>query len=87
MAVVEAVVFRRLDERLAARLLARDGTRIEVTHQALADELGSVREIVTRILRSFEGRGWVSLGRGQIVIRDRKGLLSLINQGEEGEDS
>lgn len=87
MAVVEAVVFRRLDERLAVRLLARGGTRIEVTHQALADELGSVREIVTRILRSFEDRGWVSLGRGHIIIRDRKGLLSLVNQGDEGEDS
>ena len=43
---------------------------IHVTHQALADELGSVREIVSRLLKSFAEQGLVSLGREQIEIVD-----------------
>lgn len=77
MTVVEAVVFQRLDQRLAARLLARGDDSLTVTHQALADELGSVREIVTRLLRSFAERGWIELGRGRIVIRDRTALARM----------
>lgn len=79
--VVEAVVFRRLDQRLAARLIARSDDRLEVTHQMLADELGSVREIVSRLLRSFEERGWIELGRERIVIRDRAALAGLAGAG------
>lgn len=75
--LVEAVVFRQLDQRLAARLLARGGEPLKVTHQMLADELGSVREIVSRLLRSFEERGWIELARERIVIRDRAALARL----------
>ena len=53
MELVEEVAFRRLDERLA-QLLVHRGPVLEATHQKLADELGSVREIVSRLLRSFE---------------------------------
>ncbi|MBU6420544.1 MAG: Crp/Fnr family transcriptional regulator [Gammaproteobacteria bacterium] len=81
MQVVEAVVFQRLDQRLAARLLARGEDALQVTHQALADELGSVREIVSRLLRSFEGRHWIELGRERIVIRDRAALARLAGSG------
>jgi CRP/FNR family transcriptional regulator len=77
MQVVEAVVFQRLDQRLAARLLSRGDKQLRITHQALADELGSVREIVSRLLSSFEDRGWIELGRGRIVIRDRAALQRL----------
>ncbi|MGH8279765.1 MAG: Crp/Fnr family transcriptional regulator [Gammaproteobacteria bacterium] len=77
MTVVEAVVFQRLDQRLAARLLARGADAFMVTHQRLADELGSVREIVTRLLRSFAERGWIELSRGRIVIHDRDALARL----------
>ena len=64
MQVVEAIAYQKLDQRLAALLVnkAPDG-EIHATHQALADELGSVQEIVSRLLRSFEDRGWVDLGR------------------------
>jgi CRP/FNR family transcriptional regulator len=51
MSLVEAVAFHRLDRRLAGVLLGR-GRIVSLTHQQLADELGSVREIVTRVLRS-----------------------------------
>ncbi|HVO88816.1 MAG TPA: Crp/Fnr family transcriptional regulator [Casimicrobiaceae bacterium] len=80
MNLVEAITYRKLDQRLAALLLAhmdRGQPSIHVTHQALADELGSVREIVTRLLRSFEDRGWVELGREKIVVRDSAAIDAL----------
>jgi len=76
MALVEEVAFRRLDERLAQLLIHR-GPVIEATHQALADELGSVREIVSRLLRSFEQRDWVRLERERITLTDPKPLAAL----------
>ncbi len=76
MELVEEVAFRRLDERLAQLLIHR-GPVLEATHQKLADELGSVREIVSRLLRSFEGRGWVKLERERITVLDPKALADL----------
>jgi CRP/FNR family transcriptional regulator len=78
MQVVEAIASQKLDQRLAALLVNRspDG-EINATHQALADELGSVREIVSRLLRNFEDRGWVDLGRERIRIVDRAALATL----------
>jgi CRP/FNR family transcriptional regulator, anaerobic regulatory protein len=76
MQLVEEVSFRRLDERLA-QLLVHRGPVIEATHQKLADELGSVREIVSRLLRSFEQRGWVALERERVTVTDPKGLAGL----------
>jgi CRP/FNR family transcriptional regulator len=76
MSLAEAVAFQRLDQRLAAALLGR-GATIAVTHQALADELGTVREIVTRLLKRFERAGWVSLGREHIELRDPTALRAL----------
>jgi CRP/FNR family transcriptional regulator len=48
-----------------------------LTHQSLADELGTVREIITRLLRRFEREGWVELGRSSIRIRDSAALRAL----------
>ena len=73
MGLVEAVAFQRLDQRLAHALLGR-GTVVTLTHQALADELGTVREIVTRLLRRFERAGWLRLGRERIDILDPAAL-------------
>jgi CRP/FNR family transcriptional regulator len=67
--LVDAVAFQKLDQRLAALLLGK-GKTIHTTHQALADELGSVREIVSRLLKNFAEQGLVSLGREQIEIMD-----------------
>lgn len=72
-ALVDAIAFQRLDERLAAALLGR-GPVLAVTHQALAQQLGTVREIVTRLLRRFEREGWVALSREQIRIVDSAAL-------------
>lgn len=77
-ALVDAVAFHKLDRRLAAALLGR-GQQIRLTHQSLADELGTVREIVTRLLRRFEREGWVTLGREQITIVNSAALRALVS--------
>jgi CRP/FNR family transcriptional regulator, anaerobic regulatory protein len=76
MALAEAVAFQRLDQRLAAALLGH-GATVHSTHQALADELGTVREIVTRLLKRFELAGWVALGRERIELIDAAALRAL----------
>lgn len=81
MELVDEVAFRRLDQRLA-RLLVERGPVIEITHQKLADELGSVREIVSRLLRQFELRGWVQLGRERVTVSDPSGLAGLARTQE-----
>lgn len=80
MQLVEEVAFHRLDQRLAKLLLAR-GQSTRSTHQALADELGSVREIVSRLLKGFAVQGLVALGREQITIIDHTGLQQLAEIG------
>lgn len=76
MALAEAVAFQRLDQRLAAALLGH-GEVLLASHQALADELGTVREMVTRLLRRFERSGWLTLGRERIELRDAAALRRL----------
>jgi CRP/FNR family transcriptional regulator, anaerobic regulatory protein len=76
MALVEAVAFQKLDQRLAA-LLLRKGEVVRATHQGLADELGSVREMVSRLLSNFQDRGWVALAREQIRVTDSAALRRL----------
>lgn len=78
--LIDAVAFQKLDSRLAATLLGH-GSQVRVTHQALADELGTVREIITRLLHRFERSGWVELSRECITIRDSVGLRQLAAQG------
>jgi CRP/FNR family transcriptional regulator len=73
MQLVSAVAFQKLDQRLAKLLIAKPGP-IQTTHQALADELGSAREIVSRLLKGFAEQGWVKLGREHIDITDAAAL-------------
>ena len=74
--LVGAVTFQKLDQRLA-RALAAKPNPIRTTHQALADELGSLREIVSRLLKNFADQGWVQLGREQIEVIDAPALQRL----------
>lgn len=73
MQLVSAVAFQKLDQRLA-RLLVSKTSPIHTTHQALADELGSAREMVSRLLKGFAEHGWVELGREHIGITDAAAL-------------
>jgi CRP/FNR family transcriptional regulator len=76
MQLVEEVAFRKLDQRLAGLLLGK-GHTIHATHQQLADELGSVREMVSRLLKGFAEQGLVRLGREQVEILDPAGLRRI----------
>ena len=77
MQLVEEVAFTRLDQRLARLIVAQDRAVLNVTHQQLADELGSVREIVSRLLKGFAEQGLVALGREQLTVTDRAGLQKI----------
>jgi len=76
MTLVEEVAFHKLDQRLAALLLAR-GPTLLISHQAIAQELGSVREIVSRLLKQFEEQQYLKLGRERIELLDPLGLKQL----------
>ena len=74
--LVAAVAFQKMDQRLAAWLMERPSP-IRITHQALADHLGSLREIISRLLKNFADQGWVRLGREQIEVLDAAALRRL----------
>ena len=77
--VIEEVAFQRMDIRLAQKLLAlsEEGCVIKITHQKMAAELGSAREVVSRLLQEFQRQGAVEVARGEIRIRDRAALRAL----------
>ena len=75
--LVSSVTFQKLDQRLAAWLVQRTDV-IHITHQALANDLGSVREIISRSLKGFAKKGWVVLGREKIEVIDPAALRRLI---------
>lgn len=79
MALIEEVAFGRIDLRLARFLVDhRDAAGgLDTTHQALAVELGTAREVVSRQLKEFERRGLVELARGRVEVRDARGLEGL----------
>ncbi|MGV6825943.1 MAG: Crp/Fnr family transcriptional regulator [bacterium] len=77
--LVEEVAFERLDIRLARQLLERgqNGPEIQLTHQELATELGTAREVISRQLKDMESRGWLKLGRGKLQLLDLHALQQL----------
>jgi CRP/FNR family transcriptional regulator, anaerobic regulatory protein len=76
MRVIQNVTFESIESRLAARLLtlAADRRALSITHQQLAAEIGSAREVISRHLKSFERRGWVSLARNRVEVCDAASL-------------
>jgi CRP/FNR family transcriptional regulator len=82
--LIEEVVFSRVDVRLA-QLLAKSGSaNIRATHQSLANELGSAREVISRLLNGFQRRNWVRLSRGSIEITDLSALKALAGEISPG---
>lgn len=75
--LLDEVAFHSLDARLAKVLLDVNSSQITRTHQQIAFELGTAREVVSRQLKRLELKGSVSLGRGQIEIINRKALEEL----------
>ena len=81
IATVEEIAFRRVDVRIAELLaeLAEKQEHITITHQEIAYELGTAREVVSRILKDFERANIISLARGSIIIQNKQALLDRIN--------
>ena len=82
MWVMEQVVFMSLDKRLANFLLDQysiQGTdQLLITHETIARNIGSAREVVTRMLKYFQNESMVLLSRGMITLIDRKKINSLL---------
>lgn len=77
--VVDDVAFGRIDVRLAERLLMLAGEDKEVaaTHQEIASELGTAREVISRVLHDFQKRGLISQSRGRIALSDKSSLRAI----------
>ena len=77
--VVDEVAFGRIDVRLAERIvkLAGEFREITATHQQLANELGTAREVISRALSDFHKRGLISQSRGRITLIDASALSAL----------
>ena len=81
MWLMEQVMWKSLDKRVAAFLLeeaAIEGTsELKLTHEIIANHLGTHREVITRMLRYFQSEGMVKLSRGMVAILDREKLEAL----------
>ena len=81
MWLIEQILWKSLDKRVAAFLLEEsaieDSDELKITHEIIANHLGSHREVITRMLRYFQSEGMVRLSRGTIVLLDRKKLEAL----------
>ena len=81
MWLIEQIMWKSLDKRLAAFLLeecAIEGTNeLKLTHENIANHLGSHREVITRMLRYFQNEGMVKLSRGAVTILDETKLESM----------
>ncbi|MGV6858202.1 MAG: Crp/Fnr family transcriptional regulator [bacterium] len=79
---IDQVSFRSVETRLAEALIAmsHDSPIVKSTHQGLATELGTAREVVSRHLKQFELQGYIQLRRGHITLQQPDELLRLANQ-------
>ena len=84
MWLIEQIMWKSIDKRLANFLLEEstlDGSDVlKLTHEVIANHLGTAREVVTRMLRYFQNEGYVKLTRGTVEVSDRKALETLINE-------
>ncbi len=75
VALLQEITVKQVDKRLARHLVSGTAAGvIEKTHQELANDLNTAREVVSRLLQDFAERGWVETGRGSILVKDGKAL-------------
>lgn len=81
MWLIEQIMWKSMDSRLASFLLEESGMdgsdKLYITHEIIANHLGTAREVVTRMLRYFQSEGMVSLTRGSIELIDRARLETV----------
>ena len=77
-------MWKSLDKRLADFLLSEsaleDSKSLKITHETIANHLGTAREVVTRMLRYFQNEGYVKLTRGAVELMDMERLESLASE-------
>ncbi|MBD0384014.1 Crp/Fnr family transcriptional regulator [Paenibacillus sedimenti] len=81
--LLENIAFQSVPYRVAEYLLAASSASIpslRITHEQLAIELGTAREVITRILNEFAGKGAITLNRGKITIMNRGKLIDILDQ-------
>jgi len=85
MLLLEDVAFGRKDVRLAAFLLkhAANSDVLEMTHRQLAVELGTAREVVSRLIKDFERKGMVKLGRNKITLLQIDRIYDIANRDKD----
>ncbi len=87
MELVEEIAFRKVDQRLSEFLLLRFKTgrtaarTLALTHAAIAAELGTAREVVSRLLKEFERQGAVRMTRGRLYLQNEGQLLKIAGAG------
>lgn len=82
MTLIDEIVFKKMDERVVQLLLERlheDGDTLSMTHDEMAVELGTAREVVSRVLKGVEKEGLIHLLRGKVQLVNRKELLSKLH--------
>lgn len=81
MWLIEQIMWKSMDRRLADFLLEESdlssSDKLDITHEKIANHLGTAREVITRMLRYFQSEGMVSLTRGSIKLTDHSRLESL----------
>lgn len=80
ISLIEEVAFRRMDERLGNYLASHareNGSVLLATHQQIAADLGTSREVVSRMLKDFQSRGLLNISRGRIDLGDPGPLESI----------
>ena len=81
MWLMEQIMFKSFDKRLAAFLLeesrVENSVHLKITHEKIANHMGTAREVVTRMLRYFQGEGMVQMSRGIIELTDIQKLNTL----------
>ncbi len=74
LTVLDAIAFKRMDERLMNYIVTKmkqlKTNELHTTHQEVANELGTAREVISRLLKQLEKKKWIELGRNVIYIRD-----------------
>ena len=84
MWLMEQIMWKSFDKRLAKFLLEEsaleDSLQLKLTHERIANHLGTAREVVTRMLRYFQSEGMVRLTRGTVDITDAKKLQALVDE-------
>ncbi len=78
MWIVEQVAFNAMDKRIATYLISQNSKIIYKTHEEIANNIGTAREVVSRMLKYFEKNSVVKLTRGKIYIEDINKLIDIV---------